>query len=261
MDFDRLLKHFDEKAVQREQVALIFYFLEEEKGQNEVTQSDVKEVIRRSRSSISESSVSTYFQRLQSDWITSTENDGYRLTNPGRKQVMELLGEDVLDKPRDDDDLFIDFDRFEEERYDQLISDINECYRHKIDDATMVLTRKLFEDLVFKILETHYAGDDPQMYFDLENQRHYRFDELLDNLKDRVPILKQYSPLFDKKVVEDIRELKDEGNRGAHVIRLEFTEEEMEQLSQEATRLIKILYEIWWGVQQADKVEDMDSGE
>lgn len=259
MDFDHLLQHFDEEAVQREQVALIFYFLEEEKGHSEVTQSDVKDVIRRSRSSISESSVSTYFQRLQNDCITSTENDGYRLTIPGRRQVEELLDENALDNPRDEDDHFVDFDRFEEERYDQLISDINECYRYKIDDATVVLTRKLFEDLVFKILETHYAGNDPQMYFDLENQRHYRFDELLDNLKDGVPILKQYSPLFDKKVVEDIRELKEEGNKGAHVIRLEFTEEEMEELSQEATRLIKILYEIWWGVQQADKVEDLES--
>jgi len=258
MDIDYLIDNFDDSAGHKEETALIVYYLENGAGKDEgVTQAEVKDVIRNSRSAVSTSGVSTYFSRLDdSEWISEANGDSYILTHDGEDIVEELLGDDALDEPRDEDDLFIDFDRFEDKRYDLLISDINECYRYRIHDATMVLTRKLFEDMVFNILKTHYAGDDPQMYYDLENERHYRLDELLDNLKEGVTVLRQYSPLFEKEIVEDIRDLKEEGNRGAHTIRLKFIEEEMEQLSEEATRLIKIIYEIWWGVQQADKIED-----
>lgn len=255
MEFNRLLEYFDSEAGQKEQVALIIYFLEEYDGQSEATPSTVKDVIQRSRSTVKTSSVSKYFSRLEdARWITSAENGGYRLTHPGEDGVTTLLDDDVLDNPREDH--FIRSDEIVGNHYEKLVSDINESYKHRIYDATMVLTRKLFEDLTFQILRTHYAGDDVQMFYDQENERHYSFDELLDNLRDGVPTLRRYSRELERGVVDEVRELKEEGNTGAHSIKVDFTDEEVEEWADDVTRMAEILYDVLMGARIADEQGD-----
>lgn len=259
MDFNRLLEHFDSDAGEKEQVALIFYYYEVIEEQDDVTQSGVKEVIQRSRSSITTSSVATYFSRLrEDDWITATENDGYRLTHPGEEEVEARLDDDALDNPRDEEDLFLDMDGFEDNdsRYGQLVADINESYRYRLYDATMVLTRKLFEDIVYELLKTHYAGKDNEKFYDQQNNRHYSFDDLLDNLKDSVGELEQYSRDLDESMVEDARDLKGDGNLGAHSIRVDFTDEEVEKWSDDATLLLEVFYDVLLGARIADEHDD-----
>ncbi|SFS65911.1 hypothetical protein [Halostagnicola kamekurae] len=259
MEFDRFLEHFEDGAGQKEQVGLVIYYFETEQAQDEVTQGDVKELIQRSRSSISSSSISTYFSRLRgSDWITDTENDGYRLTHFGEEEVETRLDDEALDNPRGEEDLFLDIDGFEngDDRYERLVADINEAYRYRLYDATMVLTRKFFEDMVFQILKTHYAGEDNEMFYDQENNRHYSFDDLLTNLREGVPTLRQYARELERSTVDDLRDLKEEGNSGAHAIRVDFTDEEIEDWSGDATRIAEILYEVLRGARIADEYDE-----
>lgn len=92
------------------------------------------------------------------------------------------------------------------------------------------------------------------MFFDQENQRHYNFGELLNNLKMAAPQLKRFTKEpFDRDLIEEIRELKDAGNRGAHSLRVEFDEGEMEERSSQATSLCERLYEVWEGVQASNQ--------
>jgi len=253
MDFNRLLDNFDSEAREQDEVALIFYYIEQYEEGDEITQSDVKEVIGRTRSSISPSSISTYFSRLNDDnHITSTENGGYRLTHPGEDQVEELLDESALKNHREKNDLFIDTDAVDDERYEKLIADINKSYRYRIYSGTMVLSRKLFEDMVFEILKTHYAGDDVQMFYNQEDDCHYSFNELLNNLKDGVPTLRRYSRELDDAFVEEVRDLKNAGNKGAHSIRVEFTDDQVEEWSSDVTRFAEVLYDVLLGARIAD---------
>jgi len=259
MPFDRFLEYYDEEAGQKEQIGLVIYYLETEQEQDEVTQADVRDVVQRSRSSISSSSISTYFARLRGDdWITDTENNGYRLTHFGEEEVEARLDNEALDNPRDEEDLFLDIDGFEDgdDRYERLVADINETYRLRLYDATMVLTRKFFEDMVFQILKTHYAGEDNEMFYDQENNRHYSFDDLLTNFREGVPTLRQYARELDRSTIDDLRELKEEGNSGAHSIRVDFTDEEIEAWSGDATRIAEILYEVLRGARIADEHGD-----
>lgn len=257
MCFDRFLEHYDSDAGQKEEVALIFYCQEEHNNQKDTTSKDIKEIIQSSRSSISTSSTSTYLRRLrEEDWITPTENDGYRLTHTGKDEVESLLHEGALDNSRDEGDLFIDTTVVDNERYQTLIVDINNTYQHRTYDGTMVLTRKLLEDLIFQILKTHYAGDDVQMFYDQDNQRHYSFDDLLNNLKEGVPVLRRYSRELDQELVENIRELKDAGNSGAHSVRIDFSDEEVEDWSDSATYLVDVLYDVLLGARIADEHGD-----
>jgi|GEM_PF-6086404 len=258
MDINHLIDNFDDEAGHKEEIALIIYYLEnrEENPIDGVTQADVKEVIRNSRSAVSTNGVSSYFSRLKGDWISEASGSSYILTHDGEDGIEELLADGALETPRGEDERFIDSNIFEEHRYKKLVEDINESYRYRIYDATMVLTRKFFEDMVFQILKTHYAGDDVQMFYDQENQRHYSFDELLDNLRESVPTLRQYSRELDRELVDDLRELKEEGNAGAHAIRVDFTNEEVEGWASNATMMAKILHDTLLGAQIADEEGD-----
>lgn len=254
MDFDRLLRSFDSEAGEKEQIALVFYYYEEYEDRDDVTSSDVIQLLDRSRSTISSSNVSKYISRLgDANWITSTENSGYRLSNPGEDGVKQLLDEEAIHVHRDEEDLFIDTDAVDDERYEKLIEDINDCYRYRIYDGMMVLTRKLFEDMVYQILKTHYAGEQSDMFYDQDNGQHYSFDDLLTNLKDGVPTLRMYSRELERPMVEEIRDLKDEGNTGAHSIRINFGDEEVEEWSGNATQFTEILYEVLSGARIADE--------
>ncbi|MDG5778890.1 hypothetical protein VB779_15605 [Haloarculaceae archaeon H-GB11] len=259
MSFDRFLEHYDSDGGQKEQVGLVIYYLETQQDFDEVTQSDVRSVIQRSRSTISSSSISTYFSRLSdSSWITDTENSGYRLTHSGEEEVETRLDDEALNSNRDEDDRFLDIDHFEngDDRYERLIEDINESYRYRLYDATMVLTRKFFEDMTFQILKTHYAGVDNQMFYNQDDNRHYSFDDLLTNLRDGVPTLRQYARELDQSMVDELRDLKDEGNSGAHALRIDFDDEEIEEWVDDATRMAEVLYEVLRGARIADEHND-----
>lgn len=258
MEFDQLLKHFDGNSGQKEQVALVIFYLEEFEDKNSITQSDVKDVIRRSRSTIKPATISEYFRRLEMDgWISKTEDGGYRLGIDGGPRIRALLDDGAFDSPREAGDHFINTVVFEEHRFQKLVEDINKSYRYHIYDGTLVLTRKLFEHMIFEILRNQYSGKDNHMFFDVENQRHYHFDELLNNFKIGISELKMYTKeRLDDKMVEDIRDLKDRGNLSAHSIRVDFEEGEVEALSGDATYFAEILHEIWKGVQNANGSTD-----
>ena len=154
MEFNRLLQNYKPEGG-KEVVALAIFYLEEYEEQQEVTSLDIRRVIKDSRSTISTSSISSYLQRLD-DWIADTSNGEYQLSHVGQKEVKSRLMEGILNEPRDD--LFLNTaDLSENEYYERLIQDINKCYQHHIPDAALVLSRKLFEHLVYNILQGHFG--------------------------------------------------------------------------------------------------------
>jgi len=245
MNFDLLLRNCECDG-QKEIVALAIYYLEEYENQRGVTPSTVGDILEDSRSTVDKSAVSTYIQRLN-DWVTDASSGGYQLTNEGKSKVKETLDGDLLDEPRND--LFLDTTGLnEDDYYERLVDDINRCYQNHIPDATLVLTRKLFEHLIYKILMGHFSGDDPDMYFDTDSRRSLGFKQLVSNFEDNVTTLRQYSRDLDDEVVETVEWCRNQGNDGAHSIRVDVTEEELEEKSQEVTRAAEILYDIWIGV-------------
>lgn len=252
--FDYLLQHLDREAGQKDQVALAIHFAETELDADAPTRSQIVGILEDSRSAVNPAAVSTYLARLDDGALIKPSNgSGYRLTHDGTELIRDLVDSGVLDAPRTLDERFIDSDVFEDDDYHTLVNDINESYRYHIYDGTMVLTRKLFENMVFEILRGEHAGENVQMFFDHENQRHYHFDELLNNLKLSVPDLKRFTKEgFDSEMVEEIRDLKDKGNKSAHSIRVNYEEGDVENLADDATYLAEVIYEIWTGVQDSN---------
>lgn len=245
MEFDNLLRHFSDEAGQKEEVALAFFFFEQN-GREGVSRSEVLDLLRDSRSRVQNTNLSKYIQRLDdAEWIVPTGKDGsYRIRHKGEREVRDLLDDGALADRRSG--AFIDLDIIDHPYYEQLVDDINRCYEHRVNDGVLVLTRKMHENLVYEILRAEYSSTDSLMFYDSENHRHYRYDELLDNLKDAAKDVRRMTKEgLDGEMVEEIRALKDKGNTSAHSIRVDFPDDELEDLSREATYYTEVLYEIW----------------
>jgi hypothetical protein len=249
MNFDRLLSHF-EGSGQKEVVALAVFYFEEYVEQREVTRAEIHTVIESSRTSIPSSNIPTYLSRLQNDdLLTTTENDGYRLTHDGLEHIKSQLGDVIVEDPRDE--LFIDTDVVDDYFYERLIMDINECYRVRVNSASLVLTRKLFENLLVDILRWHYGMDDIEMFFDPDQGYHHGLSRLKRNVRNNVNDFRVYSRDIDVDLLDKLDQFKESGDASAHSIVVDISDEEIETMTNDATQLTNILYDIRRGIQYA----------
>jgi parallel beta-helix repeat protein len=78
--------------------------------------------------------------------------------------------------------------RFNDYFYDNLKNEINSSYRNGEFTATMLLSRKLFENLVIEILRKKYPQNkngNLEIYFNKKDRRFHDFTILLKNLEER----------------------------------------------------------------------------
>ena len=190
------------------------------------TIADIHGVLECSRTSISRSNISTYAHRLQDDdLLTTTENGGYRLKHGGLDYVRDQIEDGVVENPRDE--LFIDTDVIDEHFYERLIRDINECYRIRVNSASLVLTRKLFENLLVDILRWHYGMDDIEMFFDPDQGYHHSLSQLKRNIRNNVQDFRVYSRDIDVDLLDRLDQFKERGDASAHSIVVDISDELM----------------------------------
>ena len=250
MDFDRLIRHSDYSG-QKELVGLAIFHSEEYTDKKEVARTTIVENLQTSRVSVPEKNISTYLSRLTDDGLLTTGEDGYRLTHDGQEFFKELVDSDLVEEPRED--LFIDSDAVDEKFYERLVEDINECYRVRVNDAVLVLTRKLFENLLVDILRGHYGRENFQLFFDTNRGYHYGLSELKRNLRENVGEFRIYSRDIDEDLLDDLDEFKERGDAGAHSIVVDVDDKTVENMSQDATQLFEVLYDVWQGVRIANE--------
>ena len=247
MEFDRLLDDF-EGTGQKEVVALAVFYFEEYAEQNEVTETEIYSIIESSRTSVPSSNISTYLRRLQDDrLLTNAENNGHRLTHDGLGYIKSQLGDIVTENPRDK--LFIDTDIVEDYFYERLIMDINECYRIRVNSASLVLTRKLFENLLVDILRWHYGMENIEMFYDPDQGYHHGLSRLKQNIRNNVDDFRVYSRDINTDLLDKLDQFRESGDASAHSIVVDVTDGEIEEMANDATQLTDILYDVRRGVQ------------
>jgi predicted secreted protein len=253
MEFDRLLK-FSEYSRQQEIVGLAVFYLEEYCGSEEVEREEIIKLIEKSRESVPKGNVSTYFSRLEEDNYLTTGTEGYRLKHEGKEFFKRIISSDLVEEPRQDQ--FIDTDIADEEFYEQLIEEINECYRVRVNNAVLVLTRKLFENILADILRGHYGRQNVDLSFDTHRGYHHGLKQLKNNFRDNVSDFRIYSRDIDEDILDGLDEFKKRGDAGAHSIAVNVTDGEIEAMSDDATQLFNILYDTWKGVRIANDNSD-----
>jgi len=246
MEFDDLLRQA-EYSSDTELVGVTMYYLEEHKDSPKMTTGEVRDLLEESRASINIDAISSRIKDLRGEEVSKAGEEGrsylYSLTHDGFDKFQELSGDlEEADKIRDD--RFLDTDRVEVEYYSTLVDDINKSYQYGINDGCLVLTRKLFENLIIDILRAEYGGEGISLYFNTENGRFHGLGTLCGKLNERSSDLKHYSRQLDNGLVDRVEQFKEHGNSQAHSVRVDIDTDELEGMSEEATKLTNTLYDI-----------------
>lgn len=128
--------------------------------------------------------------------------------------------------------------------YPQLIADINSTYCLGVYDATLVLSRKLIENLLIDILRKKYDTDRINLYYDTDTKQFENLNNLIENLENKVDEFEHYSDTFDLELISVIDEFRHTANRGAHSIELNLTESEMEDYSDKLEKVAPVLFRL-----------------
>lgn len=247
MDFDYFLQH-SEYDTQKDIVGLAIYFNEEYNEMDEVPYSAINGIIQSSRTEVPPGNVSTYCGRLQDDdLLTTGQEGGYRLSYDGWDHFNSLVDSELTVEPREN--RFIDTDITDHQFYNNLVEDINKSYRYRINDATLVLTRKLLENLLIDVLRSEYGGQQVELYFNTDHRRFHGFGKLKSNFEENYQDLEPYCRTSEDNWLEGLEQFRVEGNSSAHSILVGLSDEDIEEMADEATHLTEILYDCWANIQ------------
>lgn len=141
------------------------------------------------------------------------------------------------------DNFFLDIDESEVDGqfYPGLLYEINLSYRVQADHATLILNRKLIESLLTDILKAEFGYENTEVFFDTESGQFYGLKDLIKQFKENEAELRKHSGSLDEDLYRQIRELKHDGDAAAHVVEDTIREEELQEKSEIATRVVGIL--------------------
>jgi len=111
--------------------------------------------------------------------------------------------------------------KFTDAYYSGLTLEINRAFYYKLPNATSVLLRKLFENLLVDLLREKFGEKELALYYSVKDNRHHSLNRLIPNLRPKFDQFKKYDETFysDKedflRFLEDIRQ---HGGAGAHVL-------------------------------------------
>ncbi|WP_440771248.1 hypothetical protein [Natronorubrum sp. DTA28] len=247
MKFDRFIAE-SKHSSQQDQVGLALYYFEHEEEKDQVRSREVKDLFKESRVSIPERNVPTNLSRLSDDDLLKYEGSAqyreYKLSLKGLRKFSELAAPLDQEEEKEREDLFIPIEDIDVDYYSKLVDGINKSYRYGINDGTLVLTRKLFENLVIDILRAEYGGQGINLYYNTETGRFHGLGTLCGKLEEKSSDLKHYSRQLDNGLVARVEQFKEHGNSQAHSVRVNIDDDELEAMSVEATELAKTLYDI-----------------
>jgi len=138
-------------------------------------------------------------------------------------------------------DPFINIENTTDDFYDDLIENINKCYRIGVYDGTFVLTRKLLENLVIDLLRKEYPKSYLRIYYVPEEHRFRNFSDLLEVFEYRLKDYQSYTNGLTEELITDINRFRESANADAHSIVRNPSQEEIENLCEDAEHAAKVM--------------------
>lgn len=260
MIFERYLEHTTEELSETMTVGLAMYYLLTEDGHDNVTPAEVRQFLRDQPVAVSQTNIVAYPSQLKRKGLFDSTDGEYILTINGRRHF-----ENLIDLPTDDvmprDDNFLDIAEPNSEFYRKLVDDIERSHEHRVYDATLILTRKLFENLLIEIMRGHYGvGNSLDLYYNTDRAQFKSFSIVLENFEDNIDDFRPYSlELADSEFTDKLDSFRESGNASAHSITVN-VDGEIDGLSEDATEIASLLFRVKKQVAAAsDKQENGDA--
>ena len=128
--------------------------------------------------------------------------------------------------------------------YPDLVDDINQCYNIGVNDATLILTRKLLENLLIDILRKQYGKQEIHLYYRPDNHRFQNFSTLIDNFEVNLSDFQHLSGGLDSDFIDQLNAFRQDANAEAHSIETNITEDEIESYREQARHASRILFRV-----------------
>ena len=110
--------------------------------------------------------------------------------------------------------------KFIEYYYLDLKEETNRAFYYKLPNATLVLLRKLFENLLVDLLREKFGEKEIELYYSINDNRHHSLSLLIKNIRSKFDELKKYDETFYRDREDFMRFLQDirqHGDASAHV--------------------------------------------
>lgn len=127
--------------------------------------------------------------------------------------------------------------------YQKLEEEINEAYRYGLPNATLILSRKMVEDLVYSVLRMKFREDRAEMWWDKDRNRHLSLGALIHNLAKARNEFTYDQPQLIERFLERVNPFLREASKKAHYM-IEYLDsvDELEKLR--IPEIINLLLEL-----------------
>jgi hypothetical protein len=142
--------------------------------------------------------------------------------------------------------------KFTNEFYTSLVTEINTAYKINLWTSTMVLLRKLFENLLIELLRERYGNDKTKTRLYYSDGQYQSFQNLKDAFKN-VDVLNDIGQ-FDQTIVKDkgfipfLEKIRLHGDKNAHTMEIINDPEEMKELKEDINNygalLVRLIHRI-----------------
>jgi hypothetical protein len=239
-DFDKLYLD-SEVQTQKDTVGLAVYHLDIEMGVKP-NNNQIKDTINSSRVSIGKKNISSYLSQLKGN-LLKKDDEGYKLSAEGLQYYSEKISgaEDSFKYT----EKFINVDSAPSRFYEPLITEINKSYTEDLCDSTLILTRKLLENLLIDILRSKFGPQNHlELYYNKDKRQFQSFSTLIENFENKSDQLEHYYSSETSDLIDKIGEFKANGDASAHSIETDLDKDDLEELSSEIDFLSRLLFDI-----------------
>lgn len=105
---------------------------------------------------------------------------------------------------------------FTDEYYSNLAMEINKTYGYGLYTGTLVLLRKLFENLIIDLLMARYGMSGIELFFDKNKGYHLNLSALINNLKMKTSDFNMFTKGFDEDFFKFVEYLRGKAGASAH---------------------------------------------
>lgn len=239
-----------------EKVALALYYLHRYEDCETAVYDDLADVIRSSDVVLSSQKGKVSGKKAKQAVIDPIENlrrrnlvnkklpVGYYLNEDGLKFVKRKITGPVPDEDTPTGK-FIDF-QTDDDFVSNAIREINLCYQAGAYTASLVMLRRLIEELLIHIHRAHFGADKVEKYYEPESGRHKGLKELIAVFQTHLSEFARYSTAIDQgeDFVQELQDFRKQASSQAHSIDIHLDKDELRGRSIDATRVVKILYKI-----------------
>ena len=115
-------------------------------------------------------------------------------------------------------DMIIEEINLGDEKYQEVIQEINGTYQDFYFTSMYVLIRKLLENLIYDSLKSYYGTRNIDKYYNTGKDRHYGFGTLISNFNELIndSDFKRDVGDVEQGYIDLLKEFQEKGNKNAH---------------------------------------------